>query len=88
MSTQSTIHIRAEDIQGPFATPVYDQGQMVQRSYACTEDYILVRTSDSSDRSESLEAYYWPTGDAPFEPWGTAPRLGRRVGPAIIEADA
>ena len=78
------ILIDKNDLQGPFLTPPVNGGQIVETSYACTEDYILERTFDRSDRSEKIVAYHWPASGAPFDPWNGVPETGRRAGSAVL----
>lgn len=78
-----TIAIKKNRILCYFITPPENQGQIVTVDYACTEDYILERTSDASDKSETIVAYRWPANGG-FDPWNGAPKLGRRAGIAII----
>lgn len=73
-----TIH--KADIQGPFVVPPECAGQMVSRSYACTETAILERRYDRSSRTETIEAYRWPAGDAGFDPQNGTPELGESLG--------
>lgn len=85
MTKQQTnpIVIHRNEIQGDFLVPFAMQGQMVTRSYAETENLILVRTQDASDGSEKIVAYEHPECGA-FEPWQFVPTHGRRVGNVTI----
>ena len=79
-----TIKISASDIQGPFITPPENAGQIVEVSYACTEDYILQLTEDRSDRSSEIIAYGWPASGE-FTPQCRVPRLGRKMGAVKLD---
>lgn len=66
-----------------YTTPPECQGAVVTESYACSPDYIYVRTYDASDWTVVIEAYDHPPNPAAednWAPWNGAPPLGRRVG--------
>ena len=76
------ITIDKRDLGMAFLTPPENQGQMVDISYSCTEDYILKRTEDRSDRTLTIVAYHYPADgseDNGIEPWQAVPKLGRRA---------
>jgi len=80
---KNKIVIDRDELQSGFLTPPVNQGQMVDVSYACTEDYILERTEDRSDRTLEIVAYHYPADgseDNGIEPWQAVPKLGRRAG--------
>lgn len=77
------ITILRDDITADFVTPPESRGQIVTTDYAATERYILERTRDASDRSESVVAYLWPESGE-FEPQNGRPALGERVGAVVI----
>lgn len=84
------ITVNKSDIQGGFLTPPENAGQIVEVSYACTEDYILERTWDRSDGSAQIVAYHYPASgaeDGGIEPWQAVPTLGRRAGVVNIVDD-
>lgn len=56
-----------------------DQGQIVERSWGCTEDYIIARIHDRFDGAIRYEVYEWPDDDADFEPWNDVPSVGELV---------
>ncbi len=70
--------IQRADIQGPFITPPEHQHKRGGPSYAVTEDYVLV------SEGGSITAFRWPSKGS-FEPWNREPKLGRRVGRAVIK---
>jgi len=74
------ITISRDEIQGAWLTPPENQGQIVEVSYACTEDYILRCWHDRSDGETRITAYDWPAKDEPFAPWQSVPSHGRRRG--------
>lgn len=78
-AVKTTILIKKANLQGPFITPPECQGQMVTRSFACTEDYIIAHTCDQSDRTDKVEAYHWPA-KGEFSPQNQSPKLGRLAG--------
>lgn len=74
-----------------FTTPPQNQGQIVDVSYGigCLQIgdpwCIVVRTFDSSDRSESFEAYdFHADGAGSWDPWNGAPELGDSLGPSEV----
>lgn len=75
------ISIAKTDLQIPFITPPENGGQIVEVSYSCTEDYVLERKFDRSDRSETIRAYKF-RGEV--SPQNQAPKLGKFVGVAKI----
>lgn len=84
------ITIDPDEIQDDFLTPPENQGQIVEVSYACTEDYILECTTDRSDNSTKIVAYQYPADgseDGGIEPWNGVPNLGRRAGLVRLLAD-
>lgn len=73
----NTIKISKSEVQGPFVTPPECGGQTVEHSYACTDEYIIERVLDRSDKTEVYVAYKY-RGEC--QPQNGVPSLGRRVG--------
>ena len=69
---------------GGFEIPPANQGQLVQISYGCSEEYIYERALDQTDRTVTVTAYRHPRRECGFEPWNVEPETGRRVGVIYI----
>ena len=62
-----------------YTTPARNQGQIVETSYAVTQDEIVRRTIDRSE-SNCLASASFETADlcelsGPFEPWNRVPSV-------------
>lgn len=84
MKTKTSIKICKEDILSGFIVPPENRGQIVTTSYACTEECILKKTFDASDHTEKIVAYSRPASSDEYEPQNRSPKLGRRLGAAVI----
>ena len=81
------IKIPESELIIPFVTPPENQGQMIEISYSCTEDYVLRRVIDRSDAAQLIGAYKH-VDDGDFAPHFAAPDLGNFVGLVdIVEGD-
>jgi len=68
--------------QVAYHVPPENQGQIVEVSYGCDEDYVYRKTYDRSDRTTAYARFEHP--DTPeqefdFDPWNGEPSLGDEV---------
>ena len=78
-ANQQTALRQLKDV-GFWHMPPACAGQIVERTYGASEDFIFLRTHDRSDGEISVKAWKHPIGCPPFEPWNGRPQVGRWVG--------